>query len=161
MNSLPKGSDKSQVICKALNYTWQNAWQGTEKFCCIWKYASFCFPALLLLRKYPANPDLQMSKAAVWQRWTLTYCSCNIWSCESCEGFHTCCAMGLLCWSMETVSESQNLAPGCTGWPEDLTGDAVNSGIPWVLGDAELVVGNMQTTWKHRSRMAQNCRVNF
>lgn len=65
----------------------------------------------LLLWKYPANSDLQMSKAAVWQQWILTYCSCNIRSWEPCKGIHTCCAMGLLCLSVESVSESQNLAP--------------------------------------------------
>lgn len=63
--------------------------------------------------------------------------------------------MGLLCSSVESASESQNLAPGCTGRVEDSTGDAVNSGILWILGDAELLMGNMQTAGKHRSRVAQ------
>lgn len=105
------------------------------------KTCQLVLPSVLPLQKHPANPDLQASKAAVWQQGFLSRCSCYILSCGSCERIHTNCAMGLLCSSGEGASGSQSCPLAAPGGRRMVgsTGTVVNPGTLRVLGGAEML----------------------
>lgn len=84
-----------------------------------WKYASLCFLVFFPLQKHAANPDLQVSKAAMWQQWILSYCCCYILRWESVKDFIRTVQWVCLAHLCRVPVKARILHPGIPGWLED------------------------------------------